>query len=127
MRELTSHKVNGCNKAITITPVGEPGPGGAHTRYDVRGPSKQMLGVGMVPSFAEHIKFQRGDPAVSVNGVTNEALLAIVADRLEGFQRGPFACEENAAALTAVHGAMAILAVRAAKRESWLVDGLKTV
>ncbi len=33
------------------------------------------------------------------NGVTNEVLLAIVIDRLEGFQAGPFACDENARAL----------------------------
>lgn len=33
------------------------------------------------------------------NGVTNEVLLAIVIDRLEGFQAGPFACDENGDAL----------------------------
>lgn len=42
------------------------------------------------------IKFQNGDAArVGVNGVSDQALLSIVADHIEGFNRGPYACEAN--------------------------------
>ena len=42
------------------------------------------------------VKFQDGDPnQVGVNGVSDQAMLCIVADHLEGFERGPYACEAN--------------------------------
>jgi hypothetical protein len=45
-------------------------------------------------------------------GVTNELLLAIVADRLAGFQRGPFASNFNADALIHIDEAMKCLKQR---------------
>ena len=47
------------------------------------------------------VLFQDGPVAeVGVNGCHNEDLIAIVIDRLQHFQRGDFACRENALALT---------------------------
>lgn len=64
------------------------------------------------------VRFQHGprNVAGSTPGVFDDDLLAIVQDRLEGFQSGPFACLENAAALRAVQEARAALADRVAAR-----------
>lgn len=48
-------------------------------------------------------------------GITNEALLAIILTRLEGFQRGPYACNENAQAITRLREAMMVLHARTAR------------
>lgn len=71
------------------------------------------------------IKFQSGPiPENGTNGVTNEALLAVVRDRLEGFQTGEFACLENQIALDHVIAAMAILKYRTIERNKRGVEGL---
>jgi hypothetical protein len=52
------------------------------------------------------IDFQNGPIAeAGVNGLTQEVLLAICADRLRSFQAGKFACRENALALTKIEEA----------------------
>lgn len=65
-----------------------------------------------------HIRFQHGPRGVegSTPGVFDDDLLAILEDRLKGFQSGPFACEENARALDAVREARAWLGTRIARR-----------
>ena len=49
-------------------------------------------------------------------GVTNEVLLAIVIDRLHGFQTGEFNCEENEIALMCCKAALAVLKQRTRDR-----------
>lgn len=49
-------------------------------------------------------------------GLTNEALLAVVIDRLRGFQEGPLRCRENAVALTKIEEAMHWLHARTLDR-----------
>lgn len=128
MRELTSHKVNGLNEALTIIVVDEPGPGGANHEYAItffderykheRSPMSDKYGRNCV------IGFQNGPIAEKgVNGISNEALLAIVEDRLAGFQNGPFACDDNKAALAAVRDAMACLQRRTRERVARGVEG----
>ena len=87
MRELTSHKVKGLNEAITIAVMDEPGAGGACHEYNLTMDTSPGLCIGA------EVRFQKGPIAeVGVNGVSNESLLAIVEDRLVGFQSGQFAC-----------------------------------
>lgn len=123
MRTLTDHIVEGdsANHQLTITIMDEPGAGGANHQYMIgwNGPRK------VLPTIAEleeilaknepaslmpdgsfclgstcFINFQNGPiKEFGVNGVTQEALLAIVIDRLRSFQAGPFACEANQKAL----------------------------
>src|ERR1700761_8855443 len=109
MRELTSHKVNGLNEALTINAIDEPGAGGANHQYLLLLPPNAKLhnftisheGVGLL------IPFQKGPIAeAGVNGISGEALLAIVEDRLKCFQDGDYACRENALALTHIQEAM---------------------
>lgn len=58
-----------------------------------------------------------------VNGISNEALLAIVEDRLLGFQSGEYACRENAVALTKIQEAMMWLQKRTRDRAARGVEG----
>ena len=116
MRELTSHKVNGLNEALRIEVADEPGPGNACHKYVV-------LNAETDRSYAI-ISFQEG-PIVEegVNGISNEALLAIVEDRLLGFQAGSFACRENAVALTKLQESMMWLQKRTRDRMARGVEG----
>jgi hypothetical protein len=118
VRELTSHKVNGLNEAIRITVLDEPGSGGANHEYGIQidtGNCGQNLGV---------IRFQKGPVAeAGYNGLSNEALLAIVEDRLKSFQAGPYACENNEWALDCVREAMHFLKERTRERVQRGVEG----
>ncbi len=66
------------------------------------------------------VQFQHGPRSLesSTPGVTNEALLAIVIDRLEGFQEGEFACAENDIALSKLWEAMHWLRHRSQARRN---------
>jgi len=119
MRELTSHKVNGVNDGLIVTAADEPGSGGAHHGYSIRWKNERDKTEPRC-----YIGFQDGSiKEVGVNGVTHEALLAIVIDRLQCFQKGPFACRENAIALTKIEEAMHWLQHRTNERLRRGVEG----
>lgn len=132
MRELTDHKVNGLNDGLTIQVCDEPGPGGANHRYDISGfdteknPSA-VTSSGFRSSFGRLIVlFQNGpiqEADGGINGVSNEALIAIVIDRMRGFQRGEYACRENALALTKLEEALMWLQKRTRDRVARGVEG----
>lgn len=131
-RELTLHKVNECNEKLKIRVVDEPGSGGANHRYDISGfdKSSNPSAESILDSEANQtiILFQNGPiKEAGVNGITHEALLAILVDRLEGFQKGPYACDENQEALENVCAAMAVLKSRTLKREARGVEGTHAV
>jgi hypothetical protein len=120
-RELHSHKVNGLNEALKIAVLDEPGQGNACHHYAIRVPLKD--GIGTV-----FIAFQNGPiQEAGVNGISNEALLAIVEDRLLGFQSGQYACRENALALTSLQEAMMWLQKRTRDRMARGVEGTHVV
>jgi hypothetical protein len=131
MRELTSYKVNGLNEVLRIKVLDEPGPGNACHRYAIRPVELDTFAAESDPSRASRlmcaacdIRFQNGPIAESgVNGISNEALLAIVEDQLTGFQSGPFACRENAVALTKIQEAMMWLQKRTRDRVARGVEG----
>ena len=128
MRELTGHKVNGCNDEITIEVMDEPGHGGACHDYVVSLPAKGRYPkvINGVVSYA--IPFQNGPiNEVGTNGLTHEVLLAILIDRLEGFQSGQYACQENADALGLLKSAQCLLKSRTEKRLARGVEGTHTV
>lgn len=120
-RELTSHKVNVLNDALRIVVLDEHGPGNACHRYEIGwggGPDD------MSDANPTYIAFQNGPVSeAGVNGISIEALLAIVEDRLDCFQSGPFACRENAGALSKVRDAMIWLQKRTLDRISRGVEG----
>lgn len=120
IRELTSHKVNGLNEALTIEVLDEPGPGNACHTYRITAKN----GVEVSRAVCCDIEFQNGPiQEVGVSGVSNEALLAVVEDRLLGFQSGPYACRENAIATTKVQEAMMWLQKRTRDRMARGVEG----
>lgn len=134
MRELQDHKVNPANDTLTITVDDEPGAGGAQHRYTISGmntasnPSDPFVERHGQPAEHATVLFQNGPiPEVGVNGVTHEALLAIVADRLRAFQAGPYACRENALALTKIEEAMHWLHHRTRARMDRGVEGTHKV
>ena len=126
MREITSHKVNGLNDALQIQVLDEPGAGGANHKYAVYGfHTKDNPSAGGDNDETRClVQFQNGPIAeAGVNGISNEALLAIVEHRLLGFQSGEFACRENAVALTKLQEALMWLQKRTTDRMRRGVEG----
>lgn len=118
LRELTEHRV-APDEGLHISVLDEPGHGGANHDY--------MIESGDFPKMLR-IKFKNGTiPEVGVNGVTHEALLVVVADRLRGFQKGPYCCKANACALTHIEEAMHWLQQRTLERMCRGVEGTHTV
>jgi hypothetical protein len=118
MREITSHHVNPANDKLRITVIDEPGSGGACHVYLVTGIDMEnnpgadvpmpAWAEDLTPMNGQSILFQNGPIAeAGVNGITHEALLAILIDRLEAFQRGAFANDYNAVALAHLQSAQA--------------------
>ena len=78
MRTLNEHQINPANDALVVTVIDEPGHGGANHAYDIEGGEA-------VPTY---LRFQNGpisEDGNGVNGITHEALLAVLIDRLRGF------------------------------------------
>ena len=122
MRNLTKHIVEGdsVNHQLLVSVMDEPGAGGACHKYFISLPSK----VDGLPETGTHIDFQNGPiKECGVNGLTQEALLAILIDRLECFQRGPFASGYNALALECCEGALGHLQQRTRERIARNVEG----
>jgi hypothetical protein len=126
MRTINDHKVNPANDRIQIEVLDDPGAGGANHEYLVTLPPP-VNAVG-VPGKSWQISFQNGPiNEVGVNGMTQEVLLAICADRLRSFQAGTYACRENALALTKVEEAQQWLQARTLARMRRGVEGTHTV
>lgn len=125
MREITTHVVNPVNDKLKIMVCDDPGAGGANHLYAVDGAdwsANPSMSFETPPGLV--IPFQNGPiNEAGINGVTQEVLLAIVADRLECFQAGPFACKENGKALADVLSAMDWLASRTRARMDRGVEG----
>ena len=120
MRQLDEHKVNPANDTLSVTVLDEAGHGGACHEYEVSHSN-------MPPT---RISFQNGPinaDGNGVNGLTHEVLLAILADRLRGFQKGPYSCKANACALTHIEEAQHWLQQRTLERMRRGVEGTHTV
>lgn len=119
--KIETHKVNPVNDLVTIEVIDQPGAGGAHHEYTVSWP---VTVENQVINHHTQIRFQNGPINLhGVNGLTQEVLLAIVQHRLECFQKGPYACRENAIALTHVQDAMHWLQHRTRARMARGVEG----
>lgn len=124
MRVLDDHKVNPANDTLIIRVLDEPGAGGANHQYAVEHNPNDGDG------FIYNIGFQNGPIGVDgngVNGLTHEVLLAIVADRLRSFQKGPYSCKANACALTHIEEAQHWLQQRTIERMRRGVEGTHAI
>ena len=110
----------GTEKYTQVFACDERGAGNANHVYSIR---ESQIGGGEVSELGV-VKFQNG--AIKENGVNsvmNEDLLAIVIDRLQGFQEGDYRCRENAIALTKIEEALLWLRKRTMDREARGVEG----
>lgn len=125
MRTIHDHETNPANRELRIEVLDEPGHGGACHEYRISGFAFAGKGDELVPHGATvELLFQNGPiKEVGVNGITHEALLAILIDRLRSFQRGPYACRENALALTRIEEALHWLKHRTRARMARGVEG----
>jgi hypothetical protein len=127
VRNLTDHIVEGdsANHQLQIQVQDGPGRGGACHRYVIGG-FNTSTNESSLPIVEQEllVLFQNGPIAqFGVNGVTQEALLAIVIDRLRCFQKGPYMCRENAIALTHCEEALMWLQRRTRARIARGVEG----
>jgi len=100
----------------------EPGQGGACHLYEIAEAMRGRKDV-LLECYAK-IKFQDGPvKEFGVNGCHQEDLLAIVLDRLQHFQKGDYACRENALAIIKIEEAMHWLNHRTAGRVERGVEG----
>jgi hypothetical protein len=129
MRHITQHMTNAANEELEIRVVDEPGVGGANHLYRISGyrlnTNPSHVSSMFDPTMPQlDIYFQNGPiQEVGVNGVTHEALLAILIDRLKGFQTGAYACKANAQALDCLEQAMTHLHARTLERQARNVEG----
>lgn len=131
MRYIQDHKLNGLNDSLSVAAIDEPSPQGGNHEYAISWsyPTDSTWHSQVTVT----IKFQNGPLRESVpNGISNEALIAIVIDRLMGFQHGPerdpnkrgeYACKENAVALTDLQSALMWLQKRTRDRMARGVEG----
>lgn len=103
-----------------------------HTR--VRGPKEEQEGHTYIVENSnngdvlETITFQRGPiKEYGVNGIHNEDLILILIDRIERFQKTPYACKENEEALTHLYSAVAALRKRTNDRKERGVLGTSQI
>lgn len=122
MRELTDHVVSGDQAVqLKIRIMDAPGAGGANHEYDIYCPPEHGNADGKIGC---RISFQNGPiKEAGINGITGEALMAIQIDRLRSFQAGPYACRENAIALTKLEEALMWLQRRTVNRIKRGVEG----
>jgi hypothetical protein len=126
MRKLTDHKLNGLNDELHISVVDAPGSGGASHVYSIAYGFNPGTDAGGSQEKCR-IEFQNGPiQEFGVNGITQEALLAVVIDRLRSFQAGAYACRENAVALTKCEEALMWLQKRTKDRIARGVEGTST-
>lgn len=120
MRTITDHKLHGLNDALDINVLDEPGQGGACHEYEI----DLVGGAPDSGGCKTKISFQNGPiKEAGVNGISGEALIAIVIDRLRSFQEGDYACRDNAIALTHLEDALMRLQKRTRDRLARGVEG----
>jgi hypothetical protein len=90
------HDGHGLNESIVIKTDAPDQSGAAHL-YEAHIEQPEIDGWQVA-----RIQFQKGPRNVpgSLAGMTEASLLAILIDRLRGFQSGPYSCRENAIQLT---------------------------
>lgn len=116
MARITDHRVEGdaLNSKLWIETVGDPGPGGAFHSF-------MIFPEGDGAPF--DIDFQHGNPAEGINGITDQALLAIILHRLRAFQASGFQCPETSFAILHAQQALNWLKARTRQRISRGVEG----
>lgn len=135
LRKLLDHIVSADQShQLDISVLDEPGSGGANHLYQIEGfnsqsnPSDPWTARHGQPAIHSTILFQNGPiKEAGVNGLSHEALLAILIDRMRCYQSGPFKCRENAIALTHLEDALMWIQKRTRDRLARGVEGTHKV
>jgi len=107
MRELNI----GSKNYTIVNAIDEKGIGNANHEYSIVEANIE------IPEVYVKVKFQNGAIKESgVNGCQNEDLIAIVIDRLKGFQSGDFSCVDNEMALIKLEESLMCLRKRTQDR-----------
>lgn len=136
-REILDHVTGSeLNDSIKIKVLDEPGPGGACHQYMYEYPYTSKLPQHMQESIfgssdgddhvvlGAYVNFQKGPvKEAGINGISDEALLAVLIDRAQGFAKGPYKCRENDEALYHLNKALEWKQARTAKRIERGVEG----
>ena len=118
----------GTRRFTEVVVMDKPGAGGACHEYKVEPVQGAAYQRDAQDGPFAVVHFQKGPIGeAGVNGCHQEDLLAIVIHRLQCFQAGPFACRENALALTKLEEAMHWLNSRTDNRQKRGVEGTSKV
>lgn len=123
-RPLSDHKSNKLNRlCVDVIAMDKPSSDAANHQYRIevykRFQSDDQGMVGQVD-----LQFQNGGlKEVGPNGITDQALLAVVLDRMRGFNEGPFRCRENSLIITKLEEAMMWMEKRSNDRARRNVEG----
>lgn len=114
MRQLENVSSDPRFKDLEVSATDQTTKGQANREYEIRWKNKNQPNQPNQTTLNHlQIRFQNGNPTeVGVNGVTDEALIAISIDRMKSFQTGPNANRETAVALTQLEEALASLKSR---------------
>ncbi len=124
---ITRKVAIGTKNYTEIVVLDKVGTGGANHKYEVRCVPPEGATISKNEIYAK-IKFQKGAIKESgINGCHNEDLIAIVIDRLQGFQSGNFSCRENAIAITKLEEALLWLNKRTNDRIARGVEGTNNI
>jgi len=128
-RRLFDHEINKFNRdCIFVYTEDDPGSDGARHEYLVHAYTQPVEGEAGHITEACRIRFQNGSlKDVGTNGITDEALLAIVLDRLRSFNEGRFRCRQNSLAITHLEEALHWLEARSKERSRRGVFGERQV
>lgn len=111
----------GARKYTEVEVLDEQGQGNANHKYQIVSVTET---AGQPIAVLGNIDFQNGPiREIGVNGVADGDLIAIVIDRMCGFQSGDYACDENQHALAHLESALEALQERTDKREARGVEG----
>lgn len=126
-RLLFDHKNNKFNReCVSVGAVDAPAPDGASHRYVIEVIDRPKTNNDAADRIVERceLNFQNGGlKEVGPNGITDQALLAIVMDRMRGFNDGPFRCRENSIIITKLEEALMWMEKRANDRARRNVEG----
>ena len=105
----------GTKRFTTVYAMDDPSFGGASHDYQITRSTGPVLSI---------VSFQKGPVGeVGLNGIFMEDLIAICIDRLQGFQSGDYACEENQNTLDSLLMALKYLNQRTEDRIHRGVEG----
>lgn len=109
------------HKHLQVFATDAPGPGGANHEYAIFFETEKTRDF-------KTISFQKGGVnEVGLNGVSDEALLAIIIDRARGFSAGPFRSDLGDDALRHMEEALDCLKRRYEDRAARGVEGFQKV